>query len=355
MKQAFNDTISVRNGEELDHKSLEEFVRASIPEVPDKPMEMEQFSAGHSNLTYLLRFGSWEAVLRRPPLGPVAPKAHDMKREYTILNNLHPRYKTAPKPYVYSDNEQIIGSPFFIMERRKGVVVDTSFPANITYSPELGQRISNVMVDQLVALHQVDYQKTDLINLSRPDGFIERQVGGWIKRYERSKMEEIPGVETLTKWIRENIPKSPAPTVIHYDYKLNNAMFSNDFRDMAGLFDWEMTTIGDPLADLGVALAYWMQNDDPEQLKTGLGKPPVTIRDGFFSRSEFLEAYTIRSGRDVSTIHFYLTFAYFKLAVILQQIYYRYVKGQTNDTRFAHFNHSVASLMQHALQSTKGV
>lgn len=355
MMSSFRDTIQVRKGEELDQARLEQFVREHIPDVPDVPMEMEQFSAGHSNLTYLLRFGEWEAVLRRPPLGPVAPKAHDMKRESTVLKSLHPLYHTAPKPYVFSEDESIVGSPFFIMERRKGVVVDTTFPADVTYEPDLGKKISTLMVDQLVALHQVDYQQTDLVNLTKPSGFLERQVSGWIKRYDRSKTEKVAGVDALTKWLQENIPTSPAPAVIHYDYKLNNAMFSHDFTEMVGLFDWEMTTIGDPLADLGVALAYWMEPDDPEPLKTGLGDPPVTVRDGFFTRREFLEDYAAKSGRDVSQIHYYLTFAYFKLAVILQQIYYRYAKGQTTDKRFAHFNQSVASLIQHALQSAKGV
>lgn len=355
MKSTFHDTIQVRKGEELNQERLEQFIHEHIPDVPDVPMEIEQFSAGHSNLTYLLRFGEWETVLRRPPLGPVAPKAHDMKRESTVLKSLHALYNTAPKVYVFSEDESIVGSPFFIMERRKGVVVDTTFPKDVIYEPMIGKKISRLMVDRLVALHQVDYKQTDLVNLAKPEGFLERQVGGWIKRYDRSKTEEVPDVDKLTVWLQENIPESPAPTVIHYDYKLNNAMFSHDFSEMVGLFDWEMTTIGDPLADLGVAAAYWMEPDDPELLKGALGKPPVTVRDGFFSRREFLDDYATKSGRDISQIHYYLTFAYFKLAVILQQIYYRYVKGQTNDKRFAHFNQSVAGLIQHAWQTAKGV
>lgn len=355
MTSAFRDTIQVRKGEELDKARLEQFVRKHIPGVPDVPMEVEQFSAGHSNLTYLLRFEEWEAVLRRPPLGPVAPKAHDMQRESTVLKNLHALYHTAPKVYVFSEDESIVGSPFFIMERRKGVVVDTTFPDDINYEPMIGKKISQLMVDQLVALHQVDYQQTDLVNLAKPEGFLERQVGGWIKRYGRAKTEEIENVDALTTWLKEHIPTSPEPTVIHYDYKLNNAMFSDDFSEMVGLFDWEMTTIGDPLTDLGVAAAYWMDADDPESLKKALGEPPVTVRDGFFSRKEFLEDYAAKSGRDISNIHYYLTFAYFKLAVILQQIYYRYANGQTTDKRFAHFNQSVAGLIQHAWQTAKGV
>lgn len=355
MKSSFSDTINVREGEELHKEILLKFVRENIADVPDGPLEIEQFGAGLSNLTYLLRVGSWEAVLRRPPLGPVAPKAHDMQREYTILSDLHPLYPTAPKPYTFSTDEQIVGSPFFIMERRKGIVIDSKFPEHIQYDRMLGRKISELMVDQLVELHQVDYNQTELVNISKPEGFMERQVLGWIKRYERARTEEVPGVDQLTKWLKDNIPVSPKPTIIHYDYKLNNAMFSDDFSEMTGLFDWEMTTVGDPLADVGAALGYWMEADDPEQLKKGHGKPSVTIKEGFFTRREFLEDYAKKSGRDVSNVHFYLTFAYFKLAVICQQIYYRYHKGQTNDSRFAHLNQSVANLIQHALFSAKGV
>ncbi|SET64467.1 Predicted kinase, aminoglycoside phosphotransferase (APT) family [Oceanobacillus limi] len=353
MGASFNDTIQVRKGEELNRETLAHFIQAHIPNVPEGNLEIEQFGAGHSNLTYLLRIGSWEAVLRRPPLGPVAPKAHDMGREYTILSSLHPHYSVAPRPYIFSENQDIVGSPFFIMERRKGIVLDTDFPEGITYKPSLGQQVSKVMVDKLVELHHVDYKQTELVNISKPDGFMERQVIGWIKRYERARTDDIPNVNRLTKWLEKNIPVSPEPTIIHYDYKLNNAMFDSEFTEMTGLFDWEMTTIGDPLADLGAAMSYWIQADDPEILKRGLGKPPVTVRDGFFTREEFIEDYARKSGRDVTNIHFYMTFAYFKLAVICQQIFYRYKRGQTSDPRFAHFDQFVQNLIDYALTTAK--
>lgn len=211
------------------------------------------------------------------------------------------------------------------------------------------------MVDKLVELHRVDYTQTELVNISKPNGFMERQVGGWIKRYERAKTEEISGVDELTAWLQNNIPVSPEPTIIHYDYKFNNAMFSDDFTEMTGLFDWEMSTLGDPLSDVGSALSYWVEAGDSEKLKNGLGKNYVTVKEGFFTRQEFLEDYAKKSGRDVSNIHFYLTFAYFKLAVIAQQIYFRYYNGQTNDQRFSNLDESVASLIEYALDSSKGI
>ncbi|WP_044893952.1 phosphotransferase family protein [Bacillus alveayuensis] len=344
-------TIPVRQGEELNTENLLRFLHQAFPDLPREALEIEQFSAGHSNLTYLLKIGDWEAVLRRPPLGPVAPKAHDMKREYEWLTEIHPIFPLAPKPLFFSSDDSIIGSPFFLMERRKGIVLDAAFPPNIEPTPEICRKISETMVDTLVELHRLDYKKTKLVHMAQPDGFMERQVYGWIRRYEKAKTEDIQEVETLTKWLSEHIPSSCEATVIHYDYKLNNALFaSDDISRIVGLFDWEMTTVGDPLADLAAAMSYWIQDNDPAILKFGLGNPPVTVYEGFYTRKEFIERYAHKSGRDVSNIHFYLTFAYFKLAVICQQIYYRYKRGQTNDERFKNFDQFVKSLVQYAWQ-----
>ncbi|UII56801.1 phosphotransferase family protein [Cytobacillus spongiae] len=350
--QKFSDTIHVRKGEELHVNALEGFLKENIVDFPNEPLEVLQFSAGHSNLTYELKAGDWNAVLRRPPLGPVAPKAHDMEREYQILSEVYPYYSVAPKPILYSDNLSIVSSPFLLMERKKGIVLDTDFPEGIKVTQKLCRQLSEKMVDQLVSLHQVDYRQTGLVDISKPQGFMERQVHGWIKRYDRAETDHIPQVDRLKKWLIDHIPVYADATIIHYDYKLNNAMFTEDLDEMVGLFDWEMSTVGDPLADLGAAMSYWTQSDDPPLLKNGLGKPPVTVLDGFMSRTEFIEAYARKSGRDVSNINFYVTFAYFKLAVICQQIYYRYQKGQTNDSRFSQFNHFVRSLITQGEQMT---
>ncbi|MGB8001051.1 MAG: phosphotransferase family protein [Anaerobacillus sp.] len=347
-----HDTIPVRNGEELDKQRLEDFIRQNIDRLSDDSLIVQQFGTGHSNLTYQLSIGDWEAVLRRPPLGPVAPKAHDMEREFTILKELHPIFPLAPKPYFY--NETLLDAPFFLMERRRGIVLDTSFPDGFQPTEALCRNISETMVDTLVELHSLDYQSTKLSEVSHPDGFMERQVHGWIKRYNRSKTDEISGIDELTTWMASNIPESQSPTVIHYDFKLNNAMFDHeDYSKIVGLFDWEMTTVGDPLADLGAAMGYWLQADDPELLKKGMGKDPITVMKGFMTRDEFIESYASKSGRDVSQMNFYLTFAYFKLAVICQQIYYRWKVGQTSDERFRHLNQFVASLIEHARDNAR--
>lgn len=345
--QMSKDTIPVRKGEELNLAVLEGFLRESIQNLPNSPLEILQFSAGHSNLTYQIKMGDWEAVLRRPPLGPVAPKAHDMEREYKILSELNPVYSAAPKPLLFSNQLELVGSPFFIMERKRGVVIDTTFPEGIQVTKELCQKISELMVDKLVELHSINYKETRLTGLSKPEGFMERQVHGWIGRYDRAKTEEIDTVESLRKWLIDNIPLKHEAAIIHYDYKFNNMMFNDSLTEMVGLFDWEMTTVGDPLADLGVALGYWIQEDDPEDFQIGMGSN-LTCQDGFFTREQIIERYAQKSGRDITNMNFYLTFAYFKLAVICQQIYYRYKKGQTSDLRFANLNEKVKVLINHA-------
>ncbi|GER66877.1 aminoglycoside phosphotransferase [Weizmannia acidilactici] len=344
------DTIPVRKGEELDLTKLQAYLREHIPEMPDAPLKMSQFSAGRSNLTYQLKAGAWEAVLRRPPLGPVAPKAHDMGREFRVLKALQPFFALAPKVYLYEEDPSVVGAPFFIMERRHGVVLDTSFPTGVEPTKEKCRKISEIMVERLVELHAIPYEETGLLAMSKPDGFFERQVHGWIERYNRAKTDDIPEVEPLIDYLRDHIPKQSGAAVIHYDYKLNNAMLSEDFSKMVGLFDWEMATVGDPLADLGVALSYWTEKDDPELIKQGTGEPSVMVMDGFMTRREFIEAYAKKSGRDVSNIDYYLIFGYFKLAGICQQIYYRYKRGQTLDQRFAHLGTVVRSLIRYAAE-----
>ncbi|MFB6802796.1 phosphotransferase family protein [Peribacillus butanolivorans] len=343
-----DDTIPVRSGEELNLRTLEDFLRKNVMDLPNEPLELQQFSTGYSNLTYQLKMGEWEAVLRRPPLGPVAPKAHDMKREHHILSSINPYFQTAPEPILFSDDDSIVGSPFFLMERKHGVVIDSKFPEGVEPTSERCRQLSYVMVNQLADLHSIPYEKTGLAEISKPEGFIERQVHGWISRYERAKTDEIKEVGPLIDYLQKNIPQFSQTSIIHYDYKINNAMFNQNLSEMVGLFDWEMSTVGDPLADLGVALSYWTESSDPELIKFGLGQASVTTLDGFLTRQEFIEAYAVRSGRNVSNIDFYLTFGYFKLAVILQQIYYRYKKGQTNDLRFSKLGTTVKSLITHA-------
>jgi aminoglycoside phosphotransferase (APT) family kinase protein len=337
----------VREGEGFDLGAVERSLREHIEALPEGELEVRQFPSGASNLTYLLRIGAWEGVLRRPPFGPVPPKAHDMGRESRILAKLHEAFPLAPKPYFFCEDESVIGAPFYVMERREGVVIDDEFPEGVEPGPELCCGISRTVADTLVELHAVDPDESGLGDLGRPEGFLERQVGGWISRYDKAKTDEIADVESLTAWLAGDIPESPEPTIIHNDYKLNNLILApDDLTEVRAVLDWEMATIGDPLFDLAVSLSYWTEPDDPQELKEVM--PTVTSTPGFMTRGEFVERYACSSGRDLSNMHWYMVFGYFKLAVVLQQIYARWKKGQTQDERFADFDRRVRTLILYA-------
>jgi aminoglycoside phosphotransferase (APT) family kinase protein len=341
------ETIRVREDEDFDRDAAERYMREHIEGLPEGKLEVWQFPSGASNLTYLVKIGDWEGVLRRPPLGPVPPKAHDMERESKLLMKIHEAFTLAPKPYFFTDDESIIGAQFYVMERRKGVIVDEEFPEGVEPTEELCRGMSRMVADTLVELHAVDWREADLEDLGRPEGFLQRQVKGWIGRYDEAKTEEIEEVGPLTDWLTKDIPESPDPTIVHNDYKLNNLVLNpDDLTEVRAVLDWEMTTIGDPLFDLAVSLSYWVEPDDPQELKEVL--PTVTDTPGFITRKEFIDYYAEKSGRDLSRMHWYMVFGYFKLAVILQQIYVRWHKGQTKDERFANFNERVRNLILHA-------
>ena len=337
----------MREGENFDLAATERYMREHIENLPEGELEVRQFPSGASNLTYLVKIRDWEGVLRRPPLGPVPPKAHDMGRESRLLIKLHEAFPLAPKPYFFCEDESVIGAPFYVMERRKGVIVDDSFPEGVEPTEELRRGMSRMVVDTLVELHTVDWQKAGLGDLGRPEGFLERQVKGWIGRYDKAETEEIEEVGPLTEWIQKNIPESPPATIVHNDYKLNNLLLNpEDLTEVRAVLDWEMTTIGDPLFDLAVSLSYWVEAGDSQELKEVL--PTVADTPGFMTRKEFIDYYAQKSGRDLSDMHWYMVFGYFKLAVILQQIYARWHNGQTKDERFANFNERVKNVIVHA-------
>ncbi len=340
------ETIRVREDEDFDRDAAERYMREHIEGLPEGKLEVWQFPSGASNLTYLVKIGDWEGVLRRPPLGPVPPKAHDMERESRLLMKIHEAFTLAPKPYFFTDDESIIGAQFYVMERRKGVIVDDEFPEGVETTEELCRGMSRMVADTLVELHAVNWREAGLEDLGRPEGFLQRQVKGWIGRYDEAKTEEIEEVGPLTDWLTKDIPESPDPTIVHNDYKLNNLVLNpDDLTEVRAVLDWEMTTIGDPLFDLAVSLSYWVEPDDPQELKEVL--PTVTDTPGFITRKEFIDYYAEKSGRDLSRMHWYMVFGYFKLAVILQQIYARWHKGQTKDERFANFNERVKNIITH--------
>ncbi len=335
-----SDTTQVRASEELDWDALAIYARERLAaKLGDRfdataPMTVEQFPGGHSNLTYLLRFGNHEFAMRRPPFGPVPPKAHDMARECRILAAVHPVFPLAPQPYVLCEDESIIGSVFYIMERRHGIVVRHDEPPQLADRPAERRRASIALVDVLADLHLVDITAHGLAALGKPAGFVERQVLGWRKRWQGSQTSEQPEMDLLTQWLVDRLPPDPVkPTLLHGDFKLDNVMLDElDPGRLIAVFDWEMSAVGDPLVDLGILLAYWIHTAPASQRDT---LTSVTRRPGWFNREEILGRYESRTGSDLRKIKFYEVFAVFKLAVVLQQIFYRYHRGQTDDPRFA--------------------
>jgi aminoglycoside phosphotransferase (APT) family kinase protein len=331
------EVIAVRSGEEFDVARVAQFLNGKLPQSDDS-LEVVQFAGGHANLTYLLRFGTTEYVLRRPPIGPVAPGAHDMGREFRVLSVLYQAFPLAPRAFVYCDDLSIIGAPFFVMERRRGTVVRRSIPPEFGggNDPAINRRISEVLIDTLADLHDVDARAVGLADLGKPDGFMQRQIDGWTARYQRAKTKEVPLVDKLTQWLRDQQPASPPPTLLHNDYRLDNIMLdSADPSRVVAVFDWDMCTLGDPLADLGTLLSLWMEAGEGMGGGSQGGMPSHV--PGFLTRREAVERYGKRRRVDVSHVPYYYVFGIFKIAVVLQQIYHRFHLGQTTDERFRGF------------------
>lgn len=347
------DTREIRPTEQLDWAALGAYLRSHLPGHHVKgldlsaDMEVSQFPGGHSNLTYLVRLGGAELVIRRPPLGPVPPKAHDMAREFRWLAALHPVFPLAPRAYLLCEDTDVIGSVFYAMERRRGIVVRDEEPLRLADHPEQRRRVSEAMVDTLAALHAVNVGAGPLAELGRPAGFVARQVRGWTERWERAKTAEVPDMDALARWLAGRLPPEPErPAIVHGDFKLDNVLLDPlDYGHVVAVFDWEMSALGDPLVDVGILLAYWVP-------RTAAGQhdalTTVTDRPGWLTRDRIIDRYAERSGRDLSSIRFYETFALFKIAVVIQQIFSRYARGQTDDPRFATFGGRVTALARQA-------
>lgn len=339
-----NTTQKQIDHEQINWNALENLLRNNLQDIPDAPLKIKKFAEGYSNLTYLLLIGTWEGVLRRPPFGEIPPKAHDMKRECTILTKVNSVYPLAPKPLLYSEDPTIMNRHFYVMEKKQGVVIDDRLPASYGSSEQVGPLISNAVITSMIELQSIDYREANLSDIGRPEGYLERQVHGWIRRYAHSKTDEYQQVNELDTWFINNLPVSPKPTIVHNDFKLNNLLFDeNDPRKINGVLDWELSTIGDPLTDVGSTVAYWGQNGDLD-----LGINFVTNQPGFYSRRQFVEEYARLSGQDVSNITYYVALGFYKLAVILQQIYYRWKKGELPDERFKTLNVAVSNLFEMA-------
>ncbi|HUR33963.1 MAG TPA: phosphotransferase family protein [Vicinamibacterales bacterium] len=353
------DTRDVRRGEELDRERLSAYLRWHLADddIPGlhlgEDMEVSQFPGGHSNLTYLIRFGGGELVLRRPPLGPLPPRAHDMAREYRWLAALHPVFPLAPRPYLLCEDPDVLGCVFYVMERRRGLVVRGDEPMPLAGHPERRQQLSESMIDTLADLHRVDIEAPGIAGLGRPIGFLDRQVRGWTERWTHAKLDALPAMDSVALWLAAHQPpETLEAAIVHGDFKIDNVLLDPlDPSRLVAVFDWEMAALGDPLVDVGILLAYWTIASDVGQADA---LASVTDRPGYLGRDALVERYSLASGRDLSDIAFYETFAVFKIAVVIQQIYARYRRGQTADARFAGLGERVEALAHRALTLTSG-
>lgn len=348
MNQFVDTTEPVRTGEELDVARLEPYVRSVFPDAADE-LVVEQFPKGHSNLTYLVRVGEDDFVLRRPPFGNVVKAAHDMGREYRVLSRLWNIYPLAPRAFAYCEDESILGAPFYLMERRRGVVLRHPLPPGLDLAPGQVRALSEALTDNLAHLHLLDYPSVGLADLGKPDGYVERQISGWIQRYHNAQTDDVPALERVADWLASNRPGESGAALIHNDYKYDNVLLdASDLTRLVAVLDWEMATVGDPPMDLGTSLAYWIEPDDPDSAQA-LAFGPTHLAGGL-TRRELIERYEEKTRRRIKLAHFYYAYGLFKTAVIIQQIYARYVRGHTRDERFANFNRNVAALGEIALR-----
>lgn len=335
-------TKPVREGEQLDLPALDAYLTEQIPGLSGD-LCVEQFPSGYSNLTYLLRKGDTELVLRRPPFEVQVKSGHDMGREHRVLSALQGVYPHAPRPLAFCEDGSVIGAPFYVMERRRGIILRKRLPRDLGVDPPMLRCMCESLVDELAALHGIDLDAAGLSDFGRPEGYVERQVEGWIARFERAKTSEVPDIDSIGAWLREHMPADGTPTLVHNDYKFDNVMLDPaDPTKIVAVLDWELCTVGDPLMDLGTTLGYWVQSDDDPRWQAMAFGP--TNASGAMTRREVAERYAQITGRDISNMLYYYCFALLKLAGIVQQIYFRWKQGYTKDPRFGMLDQIVLAL-----------
>ena len=343
------DVIPVREDEKVDEAKVADYLEGKLPKT-GPGLQVWQFPGGHANLTYLLHYpGVAQYVLRRGPHGYIAASAHDMGREYRVLSVLWRAYPPAPRAFLYCEDRGIVGAPFFVMERRLGTVVRREVPPEFGggEDPVANRKLSEVVVDALADFHAVDEVAAGLAELGKPDGYLKRQVSGWTQRWERAKTREMPAAPEVIAWLEAEMPPSPPPTLVHNDWRLDNmAVAPDDPGRCVAVYDWDMCTLGDPLCDLGTLLSMW---SEPGEAPAGT-KPMPSQVEGFLTRAAAAGRYAERSGRSLEALAYYVVFGTFKMAVVLQQIYFRYERGQTQDRRFAALGDAALGLFQLAAE-----
>jgi len=293
----------IRKGEELNLAKLQQYIGKNLPDTKGE-LVVEQFPSGFSNLTYLIRMGEREMVLRRPPFGANIKSGHDMSREFRILSALEKHYAKVPKPLLFCENPEVLGADFYIMERVHGVILRPKMPKEMHPEPALMGKIGMALIDDFVKLHALEYEEIGLGTLGKPEGYVKRQIEGWTRRYHKAKTDEIPGMEALAKWLADHMPPESDQSLIHNDYKYDNLVLdANDWSKVIAILDWEMATLGDPLMDLGTSLGYWVDDNDPPAMKMLQLSP--TLLPGNPTRADVAQQYAEKSGRTLDHLVFY--------------------------------------------------
>jgi len=330
----------------IHEENLRRYLAQHLP-GEDAPLEVTRISGGHSNETFFIRRGSQEWVLRRPPRGPLLPTAHDVLREYRVLQALNTTAVPTPKVVLACNDTEVIGAPFYLMERVHGTVVRQELPS-YAYEAAGRRAISIALVDALVELHDADWRAIGLEDFGKPEGYLERQLRRWSGQLEKSRQRPLLDLDAVTAWLAAHMPQSGAATIVHGDYRLDNVMMDNDSPRVLAIFDWEMATIGDPLADVGYLLSFWREPSDPEpeftsEMWRAMEQP------GFLTRAEIADYYAERTGRPVQALAFYEALAIWKLAILLEGSYSRHRSGTTDDPFFAKLGEGVPALARRAL------
>ena len=337
----------VRPGEELPLPALEAYLESRLGEAG--PLAVRQFPGGYSNLTYLLRRGGQEYVLRRPPVGANVKSGHDMEREFNVLAAIRPQYPRVPQPILYCGDAAVIGVPFYLMERVDGLIFRGPRPEGLVADAPAMRRLSEALVDNLAEIHAVDVTRPEVAALGRPGGYVGRQVEGWTKRYHHARTDDLAKMDRVAAWLAGNQPPERYVGLVHNDYKYDNVVFAPGPGEIRAVLDWEMATVGDPLMDLGTTLGYWAEPGDPPPL---LGFGPTAL-PGNLTRRQVAQRYAERTGRYLGDVVFYYAFGLFKIGVIVQQIYARYRKGLTQDSRFAGLTHVLRACAAQADQAIR--
>lgn len=339
---------SIREGEELDIKVVDEWLKSHVDDLQGTPA-IKQFPGGSSNLTYLIRYGNRDLILRRPPFGTKAKSAHDMGREYRVMSALKPVYPYVPNMVAYCDDESVLGCEFYAMDRITGIIPRKELPEELNFSENQVSELCHAVIDRLIDLHKIDYKAAGLENLGKGSGYVDRQIDGWSKRYINAKTDDVPNYEKVMEWLDQNRQPQIAVCVVHGDYRFDNVVLNPDNpTEVIGVLDWEMATLGDPLMDLGNTLSYWIEASDPQAMHMMRLQP--THLKGMMNRNQVFEYYCEKMGFKDVNFTFYRVYGLFRVAVILQQIYYRFYHGQTKDQRFGMYGQVVNFLEQICLQ-----